>query len=145
MLSNEQIQEAIEVVENVTGMVLMLHDRKTVVQWLNMGFDVESIIFAIELTFDNYGKINFRYTDQILWSWEKEGYHTIAEVKAYVDASHPKDDYLQSLYDTLAMCELIIQNRQVLGEEKVQQAIKLKVETEQRIKKRRAIPMSKRS
>ena len=145
MLSNEQIQEAIEVVENVTGMVLMLHDRKTVVQWLNMGFDVESIIFAIELTFDNYGKINFRYTDQILWSWEKEGYHMIAEVKAYVDASRPKDDYLQSLYDTLAMCELVIQNRQVLGEEKVQQAIKLKVETEQRIKKRRAIPMSKRS
>lgn len=145
MLSNEQIQEAIEVVENVTGMVLMLHDRKTIVQWLDMGFDVESIVFAIELTFDNYGKINFRYTDQILWNWEKEGYHTIAEVKAYVDASCPKDDYLQSLYDTLAMCELVIQNRQVLGEEKVQQAIKLKVETEQRIQNRRAIPMSKRS
>ena len=44
-----------------------------------------------------------------------------------------KDYYLQSLYDTLTMCDLVIQNRQALGEEKVQQAKKLKAETEQRI------------
>lgn len=52
------------------------------------------------------------------------------------EADKKKDTYLQSLQDTVEMCDLVIQNRQVLGEDKVQQAIKLKAETEERIQKR---------
>ena len=44
-----------------------------------------------------------------------------------------KDYYLQNLYDTLVMCELAIQNRQVISEEMVQRAKRIKVETEQRM------------
>lgn len=47
-----------------------------------------------------------------------------------------EDLYLKSLRDTLTMCDLVIQNRQVLGDEKVQQARKLRAETEERIQKR---------
>lgn len=61
------------------------------------------------------------------------------------DADQKKDKYLQSLYDTLTMCDLVIQNRQVLGDGKVQQAKKLKAETEQRIQKRESIPFDRRS
>lgn len=47
-----------------------------------------------------------------------------------------EDLYLQSLRDTLTMCDLVIQNQQVLGDEKVQQARKLKAETEERYRQR---------
>ena len=56
-----------------------------------------------------------------------------------------QDLYLQSLNDTLTMCDLVIQNRQVLGTEKVQQAIKLKAETEERIQKRVRVLEKERS
>ena len=79
------IEETIETIENFVQRVLTPKEKELVIQWLGMGFEFESIKFAIELTYDNISRVNFRYTDRILWNWFEEGYRTIDEVKAAVE------------------------------------------------------------
>ena len=55
-----------------------------------------------------------------------------------------KDLYLESLYSTLEMCDLILQNSQVLPDEQVLKAQKLRKETQGNIQKREAIPKERR-
>lgn len=55
-----------------------------------------------------------------------------------------KDLYLESLYSTLEMCDLVLQNSQVFSKEKVLKAQKLREETQEYIRKREAIPFERR-
>lgn len=55
-----------------------------------------------------------------------------------------KDTYLEGLYDTLEICDLVLQNSQVFSDEKVLKAQALRRETVENIKKREAIPFDRR-
>lgn len=54
-------------------------------------------------------------------------------------AASKKDTYLESLYETIEMCDLVIQNAQVFSSDRVLQAQKLRKETEENIRKREAV------
>lgn len=55
-----------------------------------------------------------------------------------------KDTYLEGLYNTLELCDIVLQNSQVLPEEHVLKAQKLRRETMENIRKREAIPAERR-
>lgn len=55
-----------------------------------------------------------------------------------------KDTYLESLYTTLEMCDLVLQNKSKFPKEQVERAEQIKLETEGFIKKRESIPMEQR-
>lgn len=55
------------------------------------------------------------------------------------EAASKKDTYLESLYSTIEMCDLVIQNAQVFANDRVEQARKLRRETEENIRKREAV------
>lgn len=63
---------------------------------------------------------------------------------AYILEIEKEDLYLKSLYNTLEMCDLVLQNSQVLPDEQVVKAQKLRKETQESIQKREAIPVEKR-
>lgn len=53
-----------------------------------------------------------------------------------VEIERAKDEYLDSLYRTIEMCELTIQNRAKFNPDVVASAVRIKHETEERIKLR---------
>lgn len=60
------------------------------------------------------------------------------------DAKETRDKYLEGLYETIKMCDLVLQNAQAFSTERVQSAQKLRKETEEYIRKREAIPLERR-
>lgn len=61
---------------------LVQDERDYISGWLKMGFDDAAIRFAYEKTVMRIHKLDWRYMDSILQGWNKEGRHTIEEVKA---------------------------------------------------------------
>ena len=55
-----------------------------------------------------------------------------------------KDTYLESLYSTLEMCDLVLQNRTSFTVDRVERVEKLRQETQEWIRKREAIPSEQR-
>lgn len=55
-----------------------------------------------------------------------------------------KDTYLESLYSTLEVCDMVLQNSQTFSQEHIQKAQKLRKETQEYIHKREAIPVERR-
>ena len=62
-----------------------------------------------------------------------------------VEVEREKDEYLDSLYRTVEMCDLTIQNRAKFNPDVVASAERIKRETEERIRLRELIPIGKRS
>lgn len=59
--------------------------------------------------------------------------------KKIKDAETKRDTYLESLRETIEVCDLVIQNAQVFSNDRVLQAQKLRKETEENIRKREAV------
>ena len=80
-----KIEETIKKIEAGIQRILTIKEKKLVVSWVDMGFEFETIKFAIELTYEMTDRVNFNYTNKILVNWWMEGYRTLDEVKAAVE------------------------------------------------------------
>ena len=96
---------------------------------------------------------HFLDTPEALWDREVYEY---AQVIDSTDSSHrgayrltiapepKKDEYLEGLYTTLELCDLVIENADKLSADHIAKARKLKEETKVNIAKREAIPLQYR-
>ena len=73
----EQVKEAI----GLGGRVLATTDKLYIRQWLDMGFDTETIALAADRTAVRIGKVNLKYMDAIIQSWHQQGLHTVSAIE----------------------------------------------------------------
>ena len=55
-------------------------ERRFVENWLDMGFDIDSIALAYDKTVVKTGNLAWKYMDSILMSWHNKNLHTIDEI-----------------------------------------------------------------
>ena len=66
---------------------LTKREQEYLTDWLvNWDMDLGVIEKAYEITADNIGKVNFKYTNKILESWHQAGYRTPEQVEAALEA-----------------------------------------------------------
>ena len=79
----------------ITGRTVTPGESELIEKWKKeFSFDMETIIFACELTIAKTGKASFPYADKILTKWSKKGIKTLEEAKKDHDefiAHHQKE------------------------------------------------------
>lgn len=95
----KSIEETIRTIEDGIQRILTIKEKKSVISWLDMGFEFETIKFAIELTYEKLGRVNFNYTDRILVNCWTKGYHTLDEVKAAVEPQKKPQMEIKAIQD----------------------------------------------
>lgn len=89
-MTNEQLKEIITTVEKHVGQILTSRQAGMVVSILEMGFDLESVLYALDVSVDMRGKNDFRYAEKALLHWYDNGCRNVSDIKAYRSAQDRK-------------------------------------------------------
>ena len=73
-----QVKEALQ----IRGRELTASERKYVERWISMGFGADAVAVAYDRTVLRTGKMNWKYMDRILESWDGRGLHSPDEIEA---------------------------------------------------------------
>lgn len=80
--SRQQIQQ-VKQIFGISGRSLIASEEKMILTWLSeYKADLAMIELAFERTIKNTGKVAFAYTNKILQSWHKKGYHSMEEIQS---------------------------------------------------------------
>ena len=87
----EQTKEAL----GIRGRELTVSEKKYVDEWLSLGFGPEAIAIAYDRTVLNTGKLNWKYMDSIMKSWNDKGLHAPEEIEAKDPGRRPKKTFAE--------------------------------------------------
>lgn len=64
----------------ITGRALTPTEQKHIDEWLDMGFDAETLAVAYDRTVTNTGSLKWNYMNKIVLSWHEKGIHSLEEI-----------------------------------------------------------------
>lgn len=64
----------------ITGRQLTPTETRYINSWLDMGFDIDTLLEAYDRTVTNTGSLKWSYMNKIVASWHEKGLHTVDEV-----------------------------------------------------------------
>lgn len=64
----------------ITGRQLTPTETRYINSWLDMGFDIDTLLEAYDRTVTNTGSLKWGYMNKIVTSWHEKGLHTVDEV-----------------------------------------------------------------
>ena len=79
-LRHSQIGRIMEILQ-IRGRNLTAPEKRYIKQWLEMGFEEETIGLAYERSCLNTGGLAWPYMNKILLSWDEQGLHTAQEIR----------------------------------------------------------------
>lgn len=75
------LAEKIKFALGIRGRELTPTERKYVYEWIDMGFDAETLSVAYDRTVTNTGSLKWNYMSKIVASWHKKGIHSVSEIE----------------------------------------------------------------
>lgn len=78
----EKNKEVILQIEKYVGVRLIPRQVEKVCSWIDLGFDLECIRYACDISFERLNRFDVKYVDGILASWNKDNLKTYEEIKA---------------------------------------------------------------
>lgn len=79
----KELEYAVMKLMGISSRSLTAKEKGYIAAWgQDMGFSLDVIAKAYEITINNTGKISFPYTNSILKSWHEKGYRTVRDVEA---------------------------------------------------------------
>ena len=57
-------------------------EKEHVTKWLSLGFDMDAIALAYDITVTNTGKMSWPYCGKIIMNWHEKNCHTVSEIEA---------------------------------------------------------------
>ena len=88
---SEQLENQIRALFGMTGRALTTKEKNYLAAWIGkMGYDLEVIRMAYEITVDSTQKPTPAYANSILERWYTDGLRTPDEIRAHMDASKSK-------------------------------------------------------
>ena len=78
-MTGKELENSILDVSRYIGRVLTSRETQIIISVLNLGFDVESIIYALEITVNAVHDFKLNYAEKVLYNWHDNGCKNIAE------------------------------------------------------------------
>ena len=76
-----QVGRIMEILQ-IRGRTLTAPEKRYINQWLEMGFEEQTIGLAYERSCVNTGGLNWAYMNKILTSWHSQGLHTLQQIQS---------------------------------------------------------------
>ena len=74
--------EALSKLLGISGRRLAPPEERYLQSWIEMGFETDAISLAYDKTCENTGGLTWKYMNRIIESWNAQGLHTVAQIKA---------------------------------------------------------------
>lgn len=89
----EKSKEIITELERYVGSRLLTSQVKIVLEWIeHLGFDIDCIRYACDITFERLNRFDVKYANGILTSWHRDNLMSIEEIKAAENARKRQEE-----------------------------------------------------